>query len=161
MKATIFVAALALLFSVGCTSHQNRELTQQQKDQIKSEVKAVGDSLMARYERLDITGAFQFYANSPDWVMANADGSHWDYETTRRAFATWNSNAASYKYTTISRDFMVVSKDIVVCTWVIKDEGSLKSGPKVVMDPHAFTEIFKRIAGQWKVVWSEDSGTPT
>lgn len=47
IQAKVFVAALPLLFSVGCTARQSEELTQRQKDQIKSEVKTVGDSLMA------------------------------------------------------------------------------------------------------------------
>ena len=55
MKANIFVAAL-LLFCLGCTSQQSDQLTQQQKDQIKSEVKAVGDSIIAKWERLDAGG---------------------------------------------------------------------------------------------------------
>lgn len=65
-----------------------------------------------------------------------------------------------YKYTTLREDLMVVNRDMVVCAWVIKDEAIMKSGDTLVYDPHPYTVIFRRIAGQWKVVWSQDSGTP-
>ena len=160
MKASIFVAALPLLFSVGCTSRQSEELTQQQKDQIRSEVKAVGDSIMARFVRLDGAGGFQFYANTPHWVMFNADGTQWDYETTRRGMTDSTNTFASYKYAPIHEDYWVVNKDVVVGAWVIKDEAVLKSGDTLVYDPHLYTLIAQRIGGQWKMVWSHDSGTP-
>jgi hypothetical protein len=41
-----------------------------------------------------------------------------------------------------------------------KDETQLKSGDKVTFDPHAYTMVFKKIAGQWKVIYQQDSGTP-
>lgn len=53
MKATIFVAAL-FVFLVGCSSKQGAQLTQQQRDQIKTEVKAISDSIWARYQRLEM-----------------------------------------------------------------------------------------------------------
>ncbi|MGA2381892.1 MAG: hypothetical protein ABSG61_00500 [Gemmatimonadales bacterium] len=160
MKATI-VAATLLLLGAGCTSRQSEELTQQQMDQIKSEVKAVGDSIMARLGRLDGAGAFQFFANTPHWVMFNVDGTQWDYETTRKAMSDSTSSAASYQYTTLRQDFWVVNKDLVICAWVLKDDEVLrKSGDTVVYNQHPYTLVFSRMAGQWKVVWSHDSGTP-
>jgi hypothetical protein len=126
MKAIVFVAAL-LLFCIGCTSQQSNELSQQQKDQIKNEVKAVGDTIIAKLERLDGEGALQFYADSPDWKMFNADGSEWDYQMTKKAMSDLANSATSYKWTTTRQDFIIVTKDIVICAWVGKDETLLKS----------------------------------
>lgn len=159
MRATI-VAATLVLFGAGCTSRQGEELTQQQTDQIRSEVKAASDTLMARFERLDGPGAFQLYANTPQWVMFNMDGSQWDYETTRKAMHDSISKAASYHHTTLRRDFMVVNRDVVLCAWVLKDEVINKSGDTIAYSQHPFTLVFRRMAGQWKVVWSHDSGVP-
>lgn len=164
MKANIALAAIPLILSFGCTSRQSEELTPQQKDQIKSEVKAVADSAMARFQRMDWTGGLQFYADTPDWVMFNADGSQWDYETTARAMTDLtdisHNPVTAYKWTATRQNFMVVNKDMVVSAWVGKDESIMKSGDTVVYDPHVYTMIFKRIAGEWKIVWSHDSGMP-
>jgi hypothetical protein len=36
----------------------------------------------------------------------------------------------------------------------------LKSGDKIIINPHAYTMIFRQIKGQWKVIYSHDSGIP-
>ena len=58
MKTNVFVVALLFLCS-GCTSQRSEDLTQQEKDQIKKEIKEVGDSAMAKWERVDCVGAGQ------------------------------------------------------------------------------------------------------
>ncbi len=159
MKRNIFVAAL-LLFIIGCTPQQSDQLTQQQKDQIKSEIKAVGDSIIARFERLDAVGGFEFYSDSPDWGMVNADGSRWDFQTAKKAQPDWANSVTAWKSTTTRQDFIFLTKDIVICAWDAKDETFMKSGDKITYDPHAYTLVFKKIAGQWKVIYSHDSGIP-
>ena len=108
MKANICVAVL-LLFILGCTPQQSDQLTQPQKDQIKSEVKVVCDSIIAKFERLDGEGAFQLYADSPDWGMVNADGSRWDYQVTKKATLDFPNTATAWKWTTTRQDFIFVT----------------------------------------------------
>ena len=162
MKAYVLVAVLTLIFGVGCTSRQSEELTMQQKDQIKSEVKVAAESIIAKFQHMDWTGGLQFYANTPDWVMFNADGSQWDYQTTAKSMASLadinNKPVTAYKWITTRQDFIVITNDIVICAWVGKDEFTMKSGEKVTYDPHAYTMVFKKINGQWKVIYQQDSG---
>ena len=158
MKANIVVAAL-LLFFIGCTPQQSDQLTQQQKDQIKSEVKAVGDSIIAGVERLDGVGAAKHYADSPEWVMFGADGARWDYKTFMKAQPEFDSTVTSWKWTTTAEDFIFITKDVVITAWIGKDVAIMKSGDKISYDPHAYTLVFKKIADQWKIVYSHDSGT--
>ena len=144
---------------VGCNSTQTEQLTQQQKDQIKNEVKAIGDSIIAKIEKLDI-GWFDYYLDSPDWGMANADGSRWDYKTTKKVQPDLFNSIISWKWTTTHQDFIFLCKDIVLCAWDGKDETILKTGDKITYDPHTYTLIFKKVAGQWKVIYSHDSSIP-
>ena len=157
MKAIVLVTAL-FLFCLGCTSPPSNEMSQQQKDQITNELKAAGDSLIAAFERLDVQAALQFYAESPDWKMFNADGSAYDYQTNKKFLSDWANSTTSYKWTTTRQDFIIVTKDFVICAWVGKDETLMKSGDKVTYDPHAYTLVYKKIAGQWKVIYQQDSG---
>ena len=158
MKANIFVAVL-FLFCLGCTPQESDQLSQQQKDQIKNEVKAVGASIIAEAERLDARW-LDYYVDSPDWGMVNADGSRWDFQTTMKVVPDIFKTMTAWKWTTTRQDFIFVTKDIVICAWDGKDETLLKSGDKITYDPHAYTMVFKKIAGQWKVIYSHDSGIP-
>jgi hypothetical protein len=158
MKPNIFVGALLLSF-LGCTSPPSDQLTQQQKDQIKSEIKAVCDSIIAKVARVD-AGWLDYYSDSIDWGMVNADGSRWDYQTTKKFVTDWAKSVAACKWTTTRQDFIFITKDIVICAWDGKDDTILKSGDKITFNPHAYTMVFKKIAGQWKAIYSHDSGIP-
>jgi len=182
MKKLCFTTMIAaLLFSIlGCTQKQNDQLTQQQKEQISKEIKVVVDSIFARVEKLDARW-LEYYADSPDWGMLNADGSRWDYQTTKKAQPDFFNSVVSWKWTTTHETFIFLTKDMVICSLDGKDESILKSndkliankplnslygkddtsmklGDKIIYDPHAYTLVFKKIEGQWKVIYSHDSG---
>jgi len=181
MKTNIFIASLLLFILVGCTSQQTEQLTQQQKDQIKKEILVVCDSISVRLQRLD-AGWLDYYIDSPDWAMLNADGTRWDYQTTRKVQPDFFNSVISCKWTMINQKFIFLTKDIVICSIDSKDETILKSpdkikadsnlnglfandettmkGDRITYDPHAYTLIFKKADGQWKVIYSHDSGFP-
>lgn len=158
MKANIFVAAM-LLFCLGCTSQQSDQLSQQQMDQIKKDVKVAVDSIIAKFERLDADGAMQYYWDSPDFVAFNADGSRSDFQASKKASIDFVNSATAVKITTIREDFTVMTKDIVICAWVGKEDVTLKSGDRATYDPFGVTLVYKNIGGQWKVIYSHESGT--
>jgi hypothetical protein len=162
MKKFSFITMIAaLLLSIfGCNKQQSDQLTQQQKNQIMKEIKVVNDSVIAKYERLDAVGGFQYYIDSPDWGMVNADGSRWDFQYTKKILPDFFNSITSFKWTTTHQDFKFLTKDIILCAWDGKDVTLLKSGDKITCDPHAYTLVFKKVAGQWKVIYSHDSGIP-
>jgi len=160
MKRNIFVAAL-LLFLIGCTPQKSDQLTQQQKDQIKKDVKVVVDSIVAKFESLDANGAFQYYWDSPQFLALNADGSHSDFQASKKGAIDFVSSATGVKISATFEDYKVMTKDLVICAWVGKEDVSLKSGDKVLYDPIAETLIFGKIADQWKVIYNHESATFT
>jgi hypothetical protein len=161
MKANLFLTAILLLL-VGCTVPQSEQLTQQQKDQIKAELKPVCDSIIACMEKLDPQGWLKYYADSPDWAMFGADGAQMDFQAFKKSSLEFPNAISSYKLLTTTRqDFIIVTKDDVICAWVGKDQLITKTGEIITYEQHPYTLIFKKIAGQWKVVYSHDSGAPT
>jgi ketosteroid isomerase-like protein len=158
MRANFVVAAL-LLVLLGCTPQQSDQLTLQQKDQIKSEVKEIRDSAFARFQRLDAEGAMQYYWDSSDFIALNPDGSRSDFQTMKKEHIDLFSSFVSLEIVFTREDFMVLSKDIAIAELALKAEVALKSGDKMVFDPDAVTLVFQKIAGQWKIIRSHESGT--
>ena len=157
MKPSIFAITL-LLSCLGCTSPESDQLGSQQEEQIKREVKAVADSIWAKWKEMDPEAALRYYADSTDWMSFNSQGLPCDGHTYRKLAADFKNSAAAYKWTTTRQEFKVAAKDIVICTWTGKDETVWKSGDKTTCDPHAYTLVFKKISGQWRLVHSHDSG---
>ena len=156
MRAHVLVAASLFLASVGVPARVSAQLTKQQETQIKNEVTAVGDSIMANFERMDVNGALSYYA--PDFVGFGAGGARFDLEYYRKYNLKLYESAASYKWTYYGTDFRVVTRDVVVVAWDGKNELFYKSGDKMRADPSHYTFAFKNVAGQWKLAYHHFSG---
>jgi ketosteroid isomerase-like protein len=156
MRAHAVVAASLLLASLGVPPRAGAQLTKQQETQVKHEVTAVGDSIMANFERMDVNGALSYYAR--DFVGFGAGGGRIDLEYYRKSNLKLYEGAASYKWTYYGTDFLVVTRDIVVVAWDGKNELFYKSGDKMRADPSHYTFAFRKVAGQWKLAYQHFSG---
>jgi hypothetical protein len=155
---TILFATTFLLSGFGCSLPESDQLSSQAEDQIRNEVKAVADTIWAKWEQLDPEAALQYYWNSPEWMSINSQGVRYDLQAYRKLATDFKKSAAAYKWTTTRRDFKVVCRDIVICDWFGQDEAVWKSGDKITFNPHAYTLVFRKNSGQWKLVYSHDSG---
>ena len=159
MKPSIFCVAVFLLFSLGCTSQGSDQLTQQETDQIRNEVKSAVDSMLAKHERLDIEGALQCFWNSPQLVVYNPDCSRSDFQAIKSSAANFSNIVAAIKLPIVREEFSVLTRDVVVCTVVGRTEVYLKSGYRIAYDPYADTFVFKKISGEWKIAYRHQSAT--
>lgn len=160
MQRNIFVAVL-LLFIIGCTSQQSDQLTQQHKNQIIREVKTVCDTLWAKWSSLDGEATIQYLWDSPEFVAFSADGSRSEFQAFKKMTLAGASSSASLKLAPSHVDFYVLSKDAVMYAWFGKSEFTLKSGDKIMFDPDALTFVFKKVGGQWKIIYIHESATIT
>jgi len=154
MKAKFLFRILMLFILVGCASKQNDQLTQQQNDQIKNEVKAVFDSTIAKANRQDMDGFLQDY--SPELVCV-FDTSIFDYETYKKIWLNFPTFMTTWKWITVRFECIVLTNDFVVSTWIGKCEFFMKSGDKVTVNPRDYTNVFKRVGGQWKIIYEHSS----
>ena len=154
MKATIVVAALPFLVSIGC-ARQSEQLTQQQQDEIKSQVKVSADSVIARWVRRDGKGAMEYYA--PDVVIV-ADTMRMGFQAYRQGWMAYDSAAAAVKVKPIREDFIALAKNLAVWNWVGNVELDLKSGDTVTTTPQMYSQVMKKVADRWMVVFSHPSG---
>jgi ketosteroid isomerase-like protein len=161
MKAHMFLPTLILCF-LGCAPQQQTDqLTQQQNDQIKTEVKTHCDSLWAKWQRLDGAATLEYMSDSPDFVALNVEGSRMDYQAFKKMISDMVGTAAGLKLTPVRENVYVMSKDAAIYAVQGKWEVSMKSGEQVFYDPYSGTLVFKKTAGQWKVVYIHESATFT
>ncbi len=158
MKTNIFVATL-LLFFIGCTPQQSDQLTQQQKDQIKAEVKASCDSMWVKWERLDAVATMGYVSDSPDFVAYNPDGSRVDFEGFKKMVMGMVGTLAAVKLAPLREDVYVLAKDAAVYAWFGKSEIVMNSGEKITYEPDAETFVLNKVAGHWKIVYAHESAT--
>ncbi len=159
MKTFCYTLAIVvlLLFTFGFISNKSDPLTDKQQDQIKKEVIIVGDSIMARFGRLDTEGALQLY--SSDFIGFALGGDKFDLQEYKKYCTDIFNSATLYKWTPYRLDFIVITKDFVVVSQDGRNETIMKSGAKLIFDPSHYTFAFKKIEGQWKLCYHHFSGT--
>jgi hypothetical protein len=150
---TTLIAGLLLSF-FGCTQKQSDQLTQQQKEQIKKEVKVVLDSIFAKMVEHDGQGALQYY--SPEIVNV-VDTSIINYEAYKKRWLVPVKSEA-ITITPIRENYIVLSKDFVISDWIGNVEISWKSGNKTIFTPICYTNVFKKVDGQWKAIYEHPYG---
>jgi ketosteroid isomerase-like protein len=116
--------------------------------------------MIVSFQRLDFNVTFGYFWNSPDFVMYNPDGSKSDYETAKKTALDVAGSVADFKTSWNTGTIRVLTKDLAICTIVGKADITFKSGDKMKEDPDVYTWIFKKIDGQWKVIYSHESGVP-
>jgi ketosteroid isomerase-like protein len=154
-KVMIFCAVL-LLVCFGCATKESGQLTPQQIDQIKNEIRATTDSWIVKFQNFDVEGIFQYY--SPDFVGFGPWADKFDVQKYRKDVIDLFNLITAYKWTTYRQDFLVVTKDKVIYTMDGKDELFMKSGDKITFDPAHYTFGLKKVAGQWKFFYHHSSG---
>jgi hypothetical protein len=148
---------LVAIFVAGCTPQQSDQLTQQQKDQIKSEVNAVIDSILVRWQRLDVEGSLQCY--SPE-MIAVGDSSMIDFQAYKKVWYGMANYVASVKWTTAQFEIVVLSKDLAMSGGFGKLDLVMKSGDKVTINPKIFSNVYKKFGNEWKAIYEHGSGIP-
>lgn len=158
MHVRVLVAGL-LLCCIGCKPEKEDDLSPQQVAQIKQDVTASVDTIIARFNRLDGEGAQAEYLDSPDFVIIGADGAKFTYAANKKATQDFVASATTIAITTKADDCSVMTPELAICAWTGTEEVTLKAGDKVTWDPFAVTLVFKKVDGQWKVIYSHESGT--
>jgi hypothetical protein len=156
MKTKFFITIL-MLFTIGCTQKESDLLTQQQIEQIKSEVKASSEPLMSGWAELDADKALQCYSTE---MVACADSLLIDYKAYVKVWKDFTQSASSIKITPIKVDYFVLTKDFVLGTWVGKVEMLMKSGVKITYNPIRYSDLYKKVDNQWKIIFEQSSGIP-
>lgn len=152
-----FLVVILFLFCIGCNSQKNNQLSHGERNQIRAEVKAVLDSIMVRFVNLDAEGALKYYSIK---MSAVGHDSIINYDAFKKIWYKVNTTASSIQWTQKQIREIALSKDYAITNLMGRLEIILKSGKKVTIDPQFYSDVYKKINGQWKVIYEHGSGTP-
>jgi ketosteroid isomerase-like protein len=150
------LSLVLVLISFGCSTKDSGRLSPQQVVQIENEIKATIDNWIAKWPNFDVESIFQYYC--PDFVGFGPWADKFDVQKYKKVVIDLFNSMNAYKWTTYRQDFLVVNKDIVICTMDGKDELFMKSGDKITFDPAHYTFGLRKVAGQWKFFYHHSSG---
>lgn len=158
MRINLFIF-LSFLFLFGCVNQKSTEMTPQEKEIAKKEIKDVVSSITQGLEKLDAEDAFKPCLNKSDFILFTVYGAMVDYQGAKNEHAAWFKSLASIKVTTLKEEFRFLSDNIVIYPWLGKFEMTQKTGEQVAVD-FGVTMILRKIDNEWIVIYQQTSQVP-
>ena len=135
-------------------------LSSAEMEQIEQELRAVINTLITGCEALDMEMAFGMFANAPDFLMMGTDGSLCDYQTYLNNNVDYLMACSAFKLTTFKAEIRPLSRDTAIFAWAYRAEATLKTGEKDIVEHAGASFVFRKVAGEWKVVYYHESSLP-
>lgn len=166
----LLAACMALiLFTAGCsapakeTAAKTTEalaLTAEKKQAIETEILGLTKVFFQEVEKLDIERCMTYFANTPDFLAINPDGTLGDYDALKKLNADGFSQMTALKVTAKKESVRVLSDTQALYTFSMSQAGTLKTGQKINYDNVAGTMLFTNINGAWKATFYQESAAP-
>jgi hypothetical protein len=135
-------------------------LSNSEKETIEKELHAALDALIAGCEALDMELAFAIFSGSPGFLMMGTDGSLCDYQTYLHNNVDYLMTCSSFELTTFKKEVRVLDRDTAVLSWAYGARATLKTGEQDIVENAGATFLFRRLDGEWKVVYYHESSAP-
>jgi ketosteroid isomerase-like protein len=149
------VMTIILLFCTNGIQAQSDKLNQQQKDQIKSDFKSIYDNYCKKWTGLDAEGILSFYSSE---LVVVFDTLIMDRDTYMKGWSDYTKTSETIKLIPIYLDIRILTEDIVIGTWCGNVERKMKSGDLIIAKPGLWTDVWKKVDGQWKAMYEHGSG---
>jgi len=159
MKPTLLIVLVLSLLS-GCAKQEPAQLSPQEQDAAKKEIREASNQILTATSNLDVDALLQPYWNSPDFVFVSAQGTAVDYQTAKNGTAELFKTVSAMKYTTVKDEFRFLTANTVLYTWLGKCECVFKTGEQAKIDSYAISFVFRKMGDSWKIIYAHESASP-
>ena len=153
--STMIIASL-VVFS-GCHQDHNETLTAHQIEQIKIDVEKAAEPLMTGWAALDGSIALKSFSKE---MVSCFDTLLLDYDAYAKSWDIYTEARSAIEIITLKNDYIILTPDLVIDSWVGKVEEVLKTGEKILYNPMRYTNLFKKTDGEWKIIFAQSTGIP-
>lgn len=149
--------AVSLLVISGCAPKEEARPSPEEMEKIISEVIIAAEPLMTGWAALDGPTAMKSFSQD---MVSCYDTLLLGYDAFAKSWTIYTEARDSIRITEVKRDFIILKKDLVIDTWVGNVDEWMKTGEKVILRPIRYTNLFKKEAGGWKIIFAQSSGIP-
>lgn len=150
---------VTVLLIAGC-SQNNTALSDADQAAITQQVLKAGRAFEAAAVRLDPNLITDYCADTPDFVFLASDGTGYNYAELKNLWAGFISAFSSQTNPLRTVKVIVLSRDTALFSWQGGGQLTQKDGVVLNNNPISGTDLFKKINGQWKVIYIHESGNP-
>jgi ketosteroid isomerase-like protein len=146
----LFLLAVFFIF-VSCSQNTPSQLSEQEKQSIKTEIQKTTKSLTDLASNADLK-LFDFFDSSAAFIN---DGQMLNYVDRKAGFAA--ANLKSQQLTAKFEDHRVLDKDNVIWIWHGDVLVTYKNDSTATVKDYIATCLFKKVGDNWKVILAHES----
>jgi hypothetical protein len=154
MKSTLLFLVL-ILINISCRT-LNNSISYSDKSEIESEIKEVVNKMFKGNENVNIDMVIEPFLNSPDFVFL-IHGYSLSYKQLVDGIRPIYNTLLNQKVTILNEKYAFIDKTTVLYTTSCKLLENFKDGHSSLNDPTAILYIFRKIEGNWKIIYGAES----
>ncbi|MBK8476574.1 MAG: DUF4440 domain-containing protein [Opitutaceae bacterium] len=141
-------------------THRSRIVPPLDNAAVRREVLETVQGMIAAKERLDATASWARHADVPDYLWTNIDGTLHSFTETRKIWTDFLAGCVQLKYTTKREEVEVLGPDTALSLWHGATTITTTDGKTTQHDSWTACYLYRRIAGEWRIVGGQESSAP-
>lgn len=154
MKTTLLFLVL-ILINISCGT-SNNPVSDADKDKIKGEIKEVVNKMFKGNEEANIDMVVDPFLDSPEFVFL-IHGYALSYKQLVEGIRPIFNTLLNQKVTIVNEKYAFLDKSTVLYTINCKLLENFKDGHSSLNDPTAILYVFKKIKGNWKIIYGAET----
>jgi hypothetical protein len=151
--AFVFITTLS-----GCGIQALRPLTDKEKTEIIEAVTETAHAITDAANQINFLNFKDFFMESPDYTVVTPDGSILNYNQYLKSEKDFFESVSTLHATIINESTKVLESTLAVYTCQLKVNAILKTGKELTFDNIVYSEIYKKIDNQWKIIFIQEAG---
>jgi hypothetical protein len=150
----VYISILAGLFA--CTAPQSPELTDSEKEQVKTEIMELTTHWATANSNMDAASASEFWLQSPDMCHVENGVYFKNYDSVYAFLKNFYLNTDSMHVAWKERTILPLTREIALLKGFFNFRAVFKSGDVFEGEP-AFTCVFVKRDGKWALIQGHES----
>jgi hypothetical protein len=153
----IFLMCLPVFLLTSCTNQTSKPISDVEKAAIIEAVTKTAHAIGEADNQVNFLKFKDFFVESPDYNTVTNGGSILNYNQYMKREKDFFESVSTMHVTNINENIIVIERTLAVYTTQGKIDAISKTGEKIKFDNLVFTEIYKKIDGEWKIIFLKES----
>ena len=153
-----FLTFIIIATLLGCSINAPRRLTDEEKAKIIEGVIQTAHAITDACNQINFVKFEDFFIESPDYMAVTPSGSILNYSQYIQDEKNFFESVSTLQLTIINESVKVLESTLAVYTVQLKIFAILKTGEKLTYANNVYSEIYKKIGNQWKIIFVQEAG---
>jgi hypothetical protein len=155
-----FLVFIIIATLLSCSIKAPRPLTDKEKAEIIEAVIKTAHAITDAANQINFLNFKEFLMESPDYIAVTPSGTILNYTQYMKGEKDFFESVSTLHLTIINENTKVLERTLAVYTVKLKVNAILKTGEKLIFDNIVYSEIYKKIDDQWKIIFIQEAGQP-